>query len=238
MESLLGEETLKRLLISLKTPKKWRAMDPIEIAQNLKILCDHFSREEVARRLGINEKGTLWVYLRLLDLPEEVQELVRTKQIGEDVAYRITILRDKEEQIALAHAILEYNLNTAAVRGIVQALKKRNPDMPIKEAIDLALKARPVVTEEHLVVTKIEDKTLVALQEKAGLLQVPIQEILKKALMKILPPDSLTSIRLSNKLVFMSVNEEGFRILRSKAKEEQIKLEDFVDYLARKEALF
>ncbi|TET18801.1 hypothetical protein E3J74_09370 [Candidatus Bathyarchaeota archaeon] len=236
MEVLLGEETLKRLLMSLNTPKKWRTMDPVEIAENLRVLCDHFPRNEVARRLGISEKGTLWVYLRLLDLPKKVQELVKGKKIGKDAAYRISILKDKREQETLADAVIKHRLTTNELKGIVQALKKRNPDMPIEQAISLALKARPRISEEHIVVTKIEDDTLEALKNKSDKTRVPVQELVKRSLTEILPLSSLTSLKLVGQMVFLSLNEEDFKILGKKAREKKIKLENMIDTLARKEA--
>jgi hypothetical protein len=236
LESLLGKDTLNRLLVSLKTPKKWRKMDPIEIAENLKILCDHFPRDEVARRLGISEKGTLWVYLRLLDLPEKVQELVRTKKVGKDAAYRVSIRLNKKEQEDLAEAIIKYKLNSSEVKGITQSLKKRNRNMPIGEAIALTLKARPSVTEQHIVVTRIEEDTLEALKRKSEDQKTSIQELIKKSLGEILPSSSLTSLRMIDRMVFLSLDEESFKVLKDRAREKQIKLENLVDTLAKREA--
>lgn len=236
MEQLLGEETVKRLLISLKTPKKWRAMNPIEIAENLKILCDHFPRSEVARRFGISEKSTLWVYLRLLTLPERVQDLVRAGKLGMDVAYRISLLTDKREQEILADAIIEHRLTSNEVKGITQALKKRNRNMPIEHAVSLTLKARPTISEEHIVVTKVENDTFNALMKKSQEKQMPIEELVKKSLVEILPLSSLSSLKMVDTMVIISLGEEDYETFRAKAKEKKIRLENLVDLLARKEA--
>jgi len=209
-------------------------MDPIEIAQNLKILCDNFSREEVARRLGISNKGTLWVYLRLLGLPSEVQDLVKKGKLGQDAAYRITIRLNKKEQIALANAIIQHNLTSNEIKGIVQALKRRNREMPIDEAVSLTLKARPTVTAEHVIVIKIEKTTLDSLKSKAECLGISVQELLRDTLLEVVPPSNLNSIRTTDQIVFLSVNEEGYRILRKLAKKERVKMENLVNFLAKK----
>ena len=234
---MLGEETLRRLLVSLKSPKKWRIMDPIEIAKNLKILCDHFPRAEVAKRLGVSEKGTLWVYLRLLDLPEKLQQLVKERKIGADAAYRLTIRLDKQEQSTLADAILRYGLKSDELKGIVQALMKRNPDMAIEDAISLTIKAREQTTEEHVVVTMIEDDSFVALDRKSKKTGIPVQELVKRALTEVLPESSLNSLKLNGHLVFLTLSAGDYKSLVSAARNRRIKLENLVDVLSRKEIL-
>jgi len=236
LEELLGEETIRRLIISLKTPKKWRAMDPIEIAQNLKILCEHFPQHEVARRLGISKKGTLWVYLRLVNLPEKVQELIKSGKIGQDTGYRISILKDPKEQEILADAIIKYRLNSNEVKGIVQNLKKRNPELPIEECIRLALKARPSITEEHIVVTKIGTDTLESLKKKSQTEGVKVEELLRKYLLelKFLSPQSVNSLKLFNRTVIMSLGKEDFRSFKNKAQEIKVKLENLIDTLIKR----
>jgi len=231
---VLGEEKLKRLLVSLKTPKKWRAMDPIEIAESLKTLCDHFPRAEVAKRLGINEKGTLWSYLRLVDLPEEIKQHVREGRIGRDAAYRLTIRLNEQEQKAVADAILKYRLKSDELKGIVQALKKRNPNMSIEDTISLTLKARRQVTEEHVIVTKIEDETFAVLSRKSNETGIPVQELVKRTLTEVLSESGLSSLRLNGQLVFLTLNAEDYKNLVSAARERRIRLEDFIDALSRK----
>lgn len=234
MEELLGEETIRRLIISLKTPKKWRAMDPIEIAQNLKILCEHFPQHEVARRLGISKKGTLWVYLRLVNLPEKVQQLIRSGKIGQDTGYRISILKDPKEQEILADAVIKYRLSSDEVKGIVQNLKKRNPELPIEECIRLAVKARPSITEEHIVVTKIGTDTLESLKKKSQAEGVKVEELLRKYLLEFLSPQSVNSLKLFNRTVIMSLGKEDFRLFRNKAQEIKVKLENLIDTLVKR----
>lgn len=234
MEELLGEETIRRLIISLKAPKKWRAMDPIEIAQNLKILCENFPRDEVARRLGINREGTLWVYLRLLNLPEKVQRDIKAGKIGQDTGYRISILKDPKEQEILADAVKKYHLRSGEVKGIVQNLKKRNPELPIEECIRLALKARPSITEEHIIVTKIGTGTLEALKKKSQKEGIKVEELLKKSLLELLSPQGVNSLKLINTTVLMSLGKEDFRLLKNKAQEINVKLENLIDVLVKR----
>ena len=234
MEKLLGKETIRRLLISLKTPKKWRAMDPIEIAQNLKILCEHFPRDEVARRLGISKGGTMWMYLRLLNLPENVQRLIKAGKIGQDTGYRISLLKDPKEQEVLADAVIKYHLSSGEAKGIVQNLKKRNPELPIAECINLALKARPSITEEHIIVTKIQTGTLELLKKKSQKEGVHVEEILKKSLLELLSQKSVSSLKLINTTIIMSLGKEDFRVFKNRAQEFKVKLENLIDVIVKR----
>jgi len=234
LENLLSEETIKRLILSLKSRKAWRLMDPIEVARNLKILCEHMPQEEVASKLGISNKGTIWVFLRLLDLPEKVQEYVRTGKIGKDTAYRVSLLKDKREQEILADAVLKYNLSSLEVRGIAQSLKKRNPDLPIEECIRLTLRARPGVEEEHIIVTKIQNDTLEALEKKSKENGVPVETLVRKSMSEALPRVSIASLKLVGTTAVMSLGKEDFQLFKKKAEEKKIKLEDLVETLINK----
>ena len=235
LEKLLSEETIKRLLISIKSPKAWRSMDPIEVAQNLKFLCERMPREEVARRFNISKRATLWVYLRLLDLPEKVQELIRAGKIGKDKGYRISLLKDKREQEILADAAIKHHLSSGEVRGIVQSLKKRNPDMPIEECIQLALKARPIIEEEHVIVTKIQKDTLKTLKEKSEECGVVMEELVRKVMEKeVIPPNSITSLRFIDTTVILSLGKDCFKAFKDKARETKVKPEDLVETLIKK----
>lgn len=234
MEKLLGEETIRRLIISLKTPRKWRAMDPIEIAQNVKILCEHFPREEVARRLGISKGGTLWVYLKLVNLPEKVQSYIKAGKIGQDTGYRISLLKDLKEQEILADAVMKHHLSSGEVKGIVQNLKKRNPELPIEECIRLTLKARPSITEEHIVITKMKTDTLESLKKESQREGIKVEELLKKSLSELLSPKSVNSLKLFNRTVIMSLGKDDFRLFRNKAQEINVKLENLLDALVKR----
>ena len=234
MENLLDKETINRLVVSLKGKRKERLMDPIEIATTLKLLCDHMPREEVARRFNISERSTLWVYLRLLSLPAKVQQHMRDGKIGMDSGYRISILRNMEEQEILADAVIKFRLSSGEVKGIVQSLKKRNPDLAIEECIRLALKARPFVEEEHLVITRIKEDTLLALRKKSQLCQMSLEELVRKCMDEHLSPQSITLLRLSDSTVVISLTKEGFTAFRKKAKNLNIKSEHLVEFLVQR----
>jgi hypothetical protein len=234
LEELIGKETLNRLIISLKSPKKWRVMDPIEIAQNLNILCQHFPRDEVARRLGISKAGTLWVYLRLLNLNENVKKLIRSGKIGEDVGYRISLLPDPKEQEILAEAVVRHQLTSNDVKGIVQNLKKRNPNLSIEECIEIALKAKPIIQEKHVIITKIKSDTLESLKEKAEQKICPLEDIAKKCLQEILPEGSLTSLKVIGTTVILILDKKNFELFKRIAAEMKVKPENLIDIVIQR----
>lgn len=234
MESVLGEDKTRRLIVSLKGAKKWRLMDPIEIAESLEILCKHFSRDEVAKRLGISKRGTLWAYLKLLTLSEKVKDLIKARRIGQDVGYRISILDDPAEQETLAYAVMTHHLSSNELKAIVQNLKKRNLGLPIEECIRIALKARQKIAEEHVLVTKIQHNTLELLETKSQREKLPVEQLLRNSLLRIMPLTKIGSLKLINTTLIMSVGKEDFRLLKKEAQETKVKMEDLIDLLVNR----
>ena len=120
------------------------------------------------------------------------------------------------------------------MKGIVQNLKKRNPELPIEECVRLALKARPSITEEHIIVTKIGPDTLELLKKKSQKEEIEVEELLKNSLLELLSPQSVNSLKLIKTTVIMSLGKEDFRLLRNKAQEIRVKLENLIDVLVKR----
>ena len=174
------------------------------------------------------------MYLRLVNLPEKVQKSIKAGKIGQDTGYRITLLKDPKEQEILGDAVIKYHLSSGEVKGIVQNLKKRNPELPIEECIRLALKARPSIMEEHIIVTKIGTDTLESLKKKSRGEGVKVEELLKKSLVGLLSPQSVNSLKLFNRTVILALGKEDFRLFRNKAQEIKVKLENLIDALVKR----
>jgi hypothetical protein len=234
LEELIGKEKINRLIISLKSPKKWRVMDPIEIAETLNILCQHFPKEEVARRLGISKEGTLWVYLRLVNLSEKVKNLIKTGKIGEDVGYRISLLPNQREQEILAEAVVRYRLTSNDVKGIVQNLKKRNPHLSIGECIEIALKAKPIIQEKHVVITRIKNDTLELLKNKAKRESCSLEDVAKKCLQEVFPSEALKSLKMMGTTVVLVLEKKDFNLFKHTAAEMKVKPEILMDVIIKR----
>lgn len=87
------------------------------------------TQEALAQRLGKNQ-STVANKLRLLKLPDEVQQALLQKQITERHARALIKLKDEEKQIKLLAIILEQGLN---VKQTEERIAKMNDPVPVKK---------------------------------------------------------------------------------------------------------
>lgn len=225
------DKTVARLLLSIKPPARGieKPLNPIEIAKLLNEACKYESREEVAKELGIN-RATVRQYLHLLRLPKNVQKLIKPGKIGMDKGYRISLLKDKEDQRCLANAILQENLANSEVRGVV-FLKTNNPQIPINDCVQKVIRQRKKV-KRHLVLTGIDTSTLERLKREGVRRESSVEDLAKEIVETALPtPNSLIAFEMRGKLIKMVVDSDGFRTLRDKAKKRKVSFDNLVERL-------
>lgn len=105
-------------------------LNPLEIAKALRQLIEeqHFNQEELAARIG-KKRSTVTNYLRLLSLPNNIQQSILTNQITMGHAKAILALEGSEKQNLLHEIILRDDLNVreaeAAALRISQKAKKK-----------------------------------------------------------------------------------------------------------------
>ncbi|TQS76344.1 nucleoid occlusion protein [Ornithinibacillus gellani] len=87
------------------------------------------TQEALAQRLGKNQ-STVANKLRLLKLPDEVQQALLQKQITERHARALIKLKDEEKQLKLLAIILERGLN---VKQTEERIAKMNDPVPVKK---------------------------------------------------------------------------------------------------------
>lgn len=107
-------------------------LSPIEeaIAYEKLIELHHLTQEALAQRLGKGQ-STIANKLRLLKLPEEIQEALLKKVITERHARALIPLNDREKQIQLLNEIIEKNLNVKQTENRVEKLLE-NPSQKTK----------------------------------------------------------------------------------------------------------
>lgn len=115
-----------------------RDLDAIEEAEAYEMLRESFelSQEEIARRVG-KARSTVTNTLRLLRLPREVQDLLRTGQISAGQARPLLALPDAAQQIALAE------------RAVREGLSARDLERAAQEKPTSKGKAAPKPAEVH-----------------------------------------------------------------------------------------
>lgn len=111
-------------------------LTPIEeaIAYGKLIELHQLTQEALAQRLGIGQ-STVANKLRLLKLPQEVQQAVLNKQITERHARSLIPLKNPEKQIKLLEEIIERNLNVKQTEErVVRLLSTEQKPKPKRKA--------------------------------------------------------------------------------------------------------
>lgn len=128
-----------------------RDLTPIEEARTYqKILdIDNLTQEELAKSVG-KSQSSVANKLRLLTLPEEVQQALLKEQISERHARSLINLEDKNKQIALLNEIIEKRL---PVREVDARIKKMNeaaeaPETPVNDHQVLNVDVQEEETQE------------------------------------------------------------------------------------------
>jgi ParB family chromosome partitioning protein len=104
-------------------------LTPIEEAMAYAKLLElhHLTQEALAQRLGKGQ-STIANKLRLLKLPQEIQEALLQRTITERHARALIVLKDKEKQLKLLKEIVEKQLNVKQTEDrVLKMLEAANP---------------------------------------------------------------------------------------------------------------
>lgn len=109
-----------------------RDLNPIEKARAFRDFVARYglTQEEAAGRIGV-DRASLANHLRLLELPEEIQILVRRQALGMSHARTIAGLVDPFEQLEMAKRAIREELS---VRQLERAVSHRRPGRAAKAA--------------------------------------------------------------------------------------------------------
>ena len=101
-------------------------LNPMEVARAYHRLLNEFgfTQEELAQRLG-KDRSSLANSLRLLNLPQEVQNLVESQKISTGHAKVILGLSRPQAQVKLAHRILQEQLSVRQCENLLAAEERR-----------------------------------------------------------------------------------------------------------------
>ncbi|HHT9136826.1 MAG TPA: ParB/RepB/Spo0J family partition protein [Candidatus Wunengus sp. YC60] len=101
-------------------------LNPIEKAKGYKELIDKFdlTQEQVAKTMG-KDRSSVTNYLRLLDLPQEIQDNVSRGTLSMGHARAITAIQGKDTQIKLCERIIKEGLSVRQIEMIASMEKKQ-----------------------------------------------------------------------------------------------------------------
>jgi ParB/RepB/Spo0J family partition protein len=112
---------------------------------------------ELAEILGLS-KATVVKHLRILTLPEDIREKVRTGEIGLSAAYELSIAGGSEQQRALAVQVAEGTITRDELTHQVKQLKPANPKQPrlsIRNNVELSNSCGIYVDDPQLSVSSL-----------------------------------------------------------------------------------
>ncbi len=102
-------------------------LNAIEEAKAYKLMIQRFSlkQQDVAKRIG-KDRTTITNTLRLLNLPEDVQEGIIDKRITAGHAKVLLSLENPDKQLRLFNEIVEKGLSVRALENIIDPVKETN----------------------------------------------------------------------------------------------------------------
>jgi len=123
----------------------------LEAARAYKILQDRFglSHDEIGARLGIN-RVTVTNTLRLLRLPERVQEMIEKRELTAGHARALLGVEDKNRQITLAARIARRGLSVREAERIAGVNQPRRPGQGKGPPMDPNVRAATTELERKL----------------------------------------------------------------------------------------
>jgi ParB family chromosome partitioning protein len=103
-------------------------LNAMELARAFAMLAKRFghSNDEIARRMGLSRSGVVNT-LRLLELPEIVQEMVSAKELSAGHARAILSLDSEKWRLALARDILSRNLSVRDAEARAATMARETP---------------------------------------------------------------------------------------------------------------
>ena len=157
----------RQLEISLVENLHREDLNPLEIAHVYQRLIRELdnTQEEIAARVG-KDRTSVSNYLRLLNLPEPVQDYLSENRISMGHARALLALEDAESQIALAREIVRQNLTVRDVENLISR-RKGSRSAARKPESDADLRA----VEEELV-KALGTKVTIAGNRKKGTIKI------------------------------------------------------------------
>ena len=171
---LTGDE-LKMAQIALIENVQREDLNPVEEAAAYLDLIEKFglTQEQVAKQVG-KSRSAVTNTLRLLDLPDDVLELLKSGEISAGHARALLGLNDTETMIMLAQKIVAKQLS---VREVEQLIKKLNsPRQLVDDDEELLLEG---VNHRKIYMKELERRLMETLGRRAKIAYTPKKKVLE-----------------------------------------------------------
>ncbi len=113
-------------------------LNPIEIATSYQKLTNqfHYTHEEIAEKVG-KDRASVSNYLRLLLLPQKIQEMISDKKLSMGHARALITIRDPELQASLASQIIKKELSVRSAEKLTSRFQQKPEKKPVLMDPDL-----------------------------------------------------------------------------------------------------
>jgi hypothetical protein len=173
------DSALALLFVNLKGTKE---KDYLATAKACRFLRQKYgSFRKVAERVGVSSE-IIREFDSLLNLPEEVVEIVKNKEIRLDTGYRLsTMLKDSERQIEVARAVA--GLSSHDARAVIEHARL-NSDMSAMEVKEKVMSSKTIAQRLHAVILPLSEEAYSTLRTKASKLKKRPSELAKEIIEK------------------------------------------------------
>ncbi len=154
MNKKINEDKTLAILYSNFSGRGKQKNDWIFIAEKLNDLkLIYGSDGKVAKNLGLSREMVRST-IKLLKLPEEIKQLIRSGKISQDLGWRLLAINNQKTQIQVATAIIDLSAHDA--RDMIR-YAKNNPDAPVANQIARLKSSRKNTDKLNLVITTLDD---------------------------------------------------------------------------------
>lgn len=131
------EDSQKKLEFALIENLQRENLNPVETARAYSRLMEEFNitQEEVSRRVG-KARSSVANSLRLLSLPQEIQDALSSGKISEAHAKQILSIDDKDKQVNMLRKIIRHNLTVSEAGREIKRVTGNNKDKVEKDYFD------------------------------------------------------------------------------------------------------
>ena len=147
------------------------SLNPIEEAKAYKVLINRFKlkQQDLAKKVG-KERTTITNSLRLLNLPEEIQEGIVDKKISSGHAKVILSVDEPERQLFLFKETVEKELSVRALENIVNNVKEKSQSSSSQKKA--ALKTAQIKKMEDELVARLGTKVEIKHSGSKGRIEI------------------------------------------------------------------
>ncbi len=147
-------------------------LNPLEEAAGIKELIDEYglTQDDVARKIGRSRPAVANI-LRLLNLPEEIQKLVKENSLSQGHARALLAVEDKEKAQEIAKLIIAQDMSVRQTETYISSLlKEKTVKKPTKEELEIA---RHIKALEETLSSDLGTKIKIVNKKNKGRIEIP-----------------------------------------------------------------